>query len=281
MSWYDTQYGLPAARFSGIPIVSHLVGMFSRRGFIKTFMPFTDVIIADSNASAENFLRYFKRSPKITVIHNGIDLREFRPYEGRRLQSRSLLEVDDSTFLIGMIGDIKPLKGQEVLLEACKLLKDSPRKFKVIVVGEQKGDDKGYLEILKDCIDRYGFQERVRFTGFIDNIRSVYEALDLVVVPSYTETFGRVIIEAMAMGVPVIASRTGGIPEIILDRMNGVLFETGNPQQLADGIREFLEDDGRLAQRLRVEARRTVEAKFNDEIFISKVEDIYQKVLST
>ena len=113
---------------------------------------------------------------------------------------------------------------------------------------------------------------------FMDNVRDLYRAIDLVVVPSRAEPFGRVLIEGMAMGKPVVATRVGGPLEIIEDGESGVLVEPGDPESLSRAIENLLADPERR-ERIAVCGRKRVEARFPDRHYVDAIERMYDEVL--
>jgi glycosyltransferase involved in cell wall biosynthesis len=143
-------------------------------------------------------------------------------------------------FRIGLVGQIIPRKGHHLLLEALPAILRYIPHAEVHFVGEDAfNPDSAYVQSLRQRVKISNvLRDRVFFHGYRSNVISIYESLDLVVAPSEEELFGRVAIEAMYFGRPLVASRTGGLAENIEHRRNGLLFEAGNSHELADCVIE-------------------------------------------
>ncbi len=178
------------------------------------------------------------KDQKIVRVHNGIDPNEFSfDHEGRlhyRKKVRSLLNVPSSDFLIGYIGRLSPEKGIDLLLPAFDIVHETLPESHLVVVGD------GLLKYqLEKAAEMHPSRGRILFTGFRKDIPEILCALDLLVLPSYIETFSLTSLQAMASGIPVVASDVAGSPEQIISGYNGLLFESGNTKAFADAILEL------------------------------------------
>jgi glycosyltransferase involved in cell wall biosynthesis len=196
-------------------------------------------IIVASYSMKREIEGHFRLPPdKIDVIPNAIDAEQYKKNVDRQA-IRTRCGVRDHERLILFIGRLVPQKGVEHMIRAIpNVVKEHPE-AKFIIVGE--GWSKGYLESLTKSI---GCEDRVRFLGFLPDQDLVELTLsaDLLVVPSSYEPFGIVALEGMAAGVPVVASNTGGLSEIIEHDRTGVLVYPGDPQSIAWGINKVLSD---------------------------------------
>ena len=185
--------------------------------------------------------------------------------------------VGDPELLIGVIGRIKWVrKGQEVLIKAAALLAERYPEARYLIVGSVAAGNEDHLVRLKELVAELGLTEKVIFTGDINNPRDVYAACDVTVVPSVLpEPFGRVVMESMAAGTPVIGSRCGGIPEQISDGETGLLFEPGNERELAVAL-EKLTSDGELRARMGRAARERALRMFDDSATYTKVANVFE-----
>ncbi|QDK44446.1 hypothetical protein DOM22_04375 [Bdellovibrio sp. ZAP7] len=193
-------------------------------------------MIALTPVHRQNLIKHLPIAPeKIVVIPNSVDTKWFNP-----LRRDSLLRKqwgnDDQTLLIGLIGRLDKAKGQSVLLKAAADLKADISNFKIILVGEETLNEPGALSDLKTQCHELGLEEHVIFTGFRSDIPQIAASLDILVMSSDAETFGRVIIEGMASEVAVIASKAGGVVDIIDEGQTGFMFEPGNHVELAQKI---------------------------------------------
>ena len=178
---------------------------------------------------------------RIDVIPNGVDASAFTGVD--RSDARRALLLDATRPVVGLIGRITEQKGQEDFVEAALAIAvDRPEPLFVMV---GFAEDAELQQRLRQKIAVFGLSDRIRFLGNRDDMASVYAALDLVVAPSRWEGFGMMLIEAMAAGRPIVATRVGAIPEIVRDGRTGVLVEPRDAQALARAITGMLDDPQR------------------------------------
>jgi len=195
---------------------------------------------------------------KIAVVPYGIDTQRFRPGAIAREVARSELGIPRDAFVVGLVGGFDPGKGQRELLEALRLAAESDASLRErlhgLVVGERPTDDRAYVTDLHARRDALPFCERVQLRGFLDDPRTAYAAMDVFVLASYSETFGMVLQEALAMGVPSIATDAGGVPEIVAHERTGLLVPPRDAPAIAAAILRLWRDPelrARLAQSAR------------------------------
>jgi len=188
----------------------------------------------------QQVLELTKMQPKkVVVIPSGIDLNQVES-DLTPVQARSLLDLPQDEVIIGLIGRIDRQKGQLVLLQALNLLKN--KNICVCFLGESTfGEADGYVEQLKDFLSQHNLEKRVFFRSFRRDIGVFYRAINRLVMATNSETFGMVTLEALAHGVPVIASNSGGSPEILEYGRIGFLFDPMNPASLAEKIESSLD----------------------------------------
>ena len=168
------------------------------------------------------------------VIPNGVDTKVFRP--GRDRSIRAELGLSDDTVLIGAIGNVRKPKAYDVLLRAARALIDRSHRFHLVIAGDCANDLGRQLEQLKRDL---GIDRHVTFLGLRPDVSRVLNNLDVFVLSSHTEGFSIACIEAMACGIPVVATRSGG-PEQILEGEAGLLVPTGDPESLALAIERII-----------------------------------------
>jgi glycosyltransferase involved in cell wall biosynthesis len=139
--------------------------------------------------------------------------------------------------------------------------------------------DDAYKARILDAIDENHLRDSVHLLGYREDLTPLYEVINVLVVPSRSEPFGRVVIEAMVQGVPCIGSNAGGIPEIIEDRLTGLLYPPGDTETLADLIEE-LADASWKREAIRQNAGRMVRERFNIEAQIRTLDECYQSVIT-
>ena len=180
----------------------------------------------------------------IDVIPFGADLRVFRPGAFKPTQARRAFHLPANKIIIGLVGRFDPQKGQEYLLRAAPaILKAIPRAH-FVLVGEETRGEGGFLGQLKNLVKELNLSKNVQFLPFTDNVPFLLSAFDLVAMPSFSETFGYLAVEAMAMGVPVVGTNAGGLPEIIEDGTTGYLVPPKNSDALVSAIIKILRSKG-------------------------------------
>lgn len=231
------------------PQYRKVFGALSRR--MRGFVPV-------SQAVKDSLLRIGIPENKIHVIHNGLsDLTS-----GGRTPSRQWSGVR-----IGIAGQIGSWKGHQNLLEAFSLIAPKHPQSELHVFGDGSSD---FVTKLKRRAEVLGLSERLVWHGFLADRREIYEQIDLCVVPSiFEEPFGLVAIEAAFFGLPVIACRIGGLPEIVQQEITGFLVEPGHPEELAARLDELLGDSD-LRRRMGAAAEQHTRAHFSQERLVAK-----------
>lgn len=207
---------------------------------------------------------------KVLSICNGVDTHRFRP--GGRQAARAILGIGPEPIVIGTVGRLDPVKDQAGLLRAFSRVADDPRALLLIA-----GDGPCRAE-LKTTVSALGLDGRVRLLGERDDVPSVLTAMDVFVLCSIGEGISNTILEAMASGLPVVATRVGGNPELVVDGSTGFLVEPRSPAALAAPLRRYLEDPGLLAHHGRA-ARDLAEAEFSLERMVGAYEQLYERLL--
>ena len=178
---------------------------------------------------------------KIHFIPSALDLSRFSNNVSQET-ARKILDLPQNQITIGLSGRFDPFKGHLLLLEAINQLEN--KNINVCFLGEPtKGSGQEYTEQINQTIEKYNLTDRVFIRPFRQDIEVFYAAIDLFIMASKAETFGMVTIEAMASGVPVIASNGGGSPEILGEGKFGRLFEPLNAKSLSEQIKAFLEQE--------------------------------------
>lgn len=187
---------------------------------------------------------------RIRVIPNGVDTEVFSPRQGA-LDGYLLADLQLSRPVLLTVGRLAEAKDHLNLLEAAALLRQRRKEFSVLVVGD--GELRGRLEEMRDSL---GLSRQVVFAGTRSDVSAILRSCDIFVLPSKREGLPMVVLEAMASGVPVVATTAGGIDEVITDQKNGLLVPTENPESLAQALESLL-DDSATARRLGNSGRET------------------------
>lgn len=215
---------------------------------------------------------------KVHRLHNGLPLENFRPEVHDRREIRRALGIDPATLVVGIIGRLTPKKGHQEFLEAAEILtRQYPDRLTFLVVGGASHGEEAYEQkIRRRVADNPLLQPRVIFSGFRNDIPRMLAAIDLLAFPSYKEAFGNTLLEAMAMGVPIVASNSGGVPEIIEEGVSGILMPPRDGPALAAGLQKLIEAP-ELRRRLAQTGREVVARRFRFEDYIDRLEGIYQE----
>jgi sugar transferase (PEP-CTERM/EpsH1 system associated) len=207
---------------------------------------------------------------KILAICNGVDTRRFSP--GGRQAARAALAIKPGSVVIGTVGRLDPVKDQLGLLRAFYRVAGDSRAVLLIA-----GDGPCRME-LDATVSALGLGERVHLLGERDNIPQVLAALDVFVLASVGEGISNTILEAMATGLPVVATRVGGTPQLVVDGATGLLVEPRSPAALAATLRQYLEDPALAARHGRA-ARERAELEFSQERMVGAYEQLYTRLL--
>jgi L-malate glycosyltransferase len=240
-------------------------------------------VIANSRYTAEAVRSAAPRA-QLQVVYNAVELARFDPSKIDRTQARAQLGADAARpVLLGVVAQITPWKGQDTAIEALRLLREDGLDARLLLVGAAKFvaaatrfDNEDYVTRLHELIERAGLAERVSWLGERDDVPEVVRGLDVLLLPSWEEPFGRAAIEAMALEVPVVATTIGGPAEIVADGREGYLAEPRQPRAWADAINAVLQSADRGAAMGRA-GRRRVERKFTIAQHVSAIREVYRR----
>ena len=244
---------------------------FSRRKYMKNI----DAIIAISEGVKKVLVEGGVDPENVEVISSGIDFSSFEE-DSSALTSKDYLHrefsfaVDD--YLVGIVAHLADHKGHQYLIQATKILKQQAPKIKTIIVGE------GPLSMELDRqAKELDVEDIIFFLGFRKDIPKILSSLDLFVLSSHLEGMGSSILDAMASRLPVVATKVGGIPEVVIHGETGLLVPPRNPSALARAIL-MLYSDKTLASRLGQKGYELVHRKFSAEAMADKVMRLYEKI---
>ena len=230
------------SKIFGIPVMLHIHVDEPDESLRWVQAQFAARILFPSKATMTAVLKHssWLDASKCFYVHNAVDLQKYcvKPIHELR---RELHLLDDGLPVIGIIGQLKEIKGQHFFLEMAKQLSNQGIKAHYLIVGEDNTRSGRYRQWLQADVRAGGLQDVVRFLGFRSDIPELMSLCDLLVVPSLHEPFGRVVIEAMACGTPVVASAVGGIVEIFEEGKGGLFFQPGNVEELTSKVMYFIE----------------------------------------
>lgn len=210
---------------------------------------------------------------RVNVIPFGVKTDEFDPGRFSRAGSRRTFRLPVSKQIVGVLGRFDRQKGQADLLRAAPLiLRKSPR-VHFVLVGEETRGEEGHLAELRALVRDKGLAHHVSFLPFTSEVPRLLRGLDLLVVPSHNETFGYVAVEGMAMGIPVVGTDAGGLPEIIRHGDTGILVPPADVGALAEAVTTLLRDR-KLYKKMSASARRRARGIFDFEKNIDQLEAV-------
>ena len=269
--------GILASWLAGVPCICHVRSMPPLDALDRLLARRVTAFIFISRAvERDQRQRGLGNSPG-TVIYNAVDLGPYAALD--RTAARQAFGLADGDTVIGMMGRIEPWKGQRELLAALSLLAPRFPALRCLVAGAPELDGAWFKDELNALTRSLNLTGTVSFVGYQDVPRFM-AALDLLVHASNRpEPFGRVLIEGMAAGLPIVASDAGGVPEIVIDGVTGLLVPPGQPAALAEAIAGLLAQPEK-AKALGERGKERARCVFAIEAHVRAVEKIYQSILS-
>jgi glycosyltransferase involved in cell wall biosynthesis len=276
-----------AAFFAGVPIIVHTPHghvFWSYFGKAKTAVfillerwsaRITTRIVALTHREMMDHVR-FRIAPeeKFTVIHSGVDLSRFSGAAGDISKIRQEMNLPEDAFVVGTTGRLTAVKGHIHLLRAAASILKQRKDIIFLLLGDGELHDD-----LRNYAEREVIVRNVRFLGWRSDVASALSAFDVFVFPSLNEGMGKAIVEAMAMGKPVIASDVGGIPDLIVHGENGLLVSPADSEALANAILDLYENPDK--RKIMGEAGRLIVAKYSVDAMLRKIEELYRACLET
>jgi glycosyltransferase involved in cell wall biosynthesis len=216
------------------------------------------------------------KSNKISVIHSGVDLNCFKGSGAASNPRRNELAIPPDSLVVGYVGWLIPIKGVTYLVQAmADVIQRHPNSLLVLV---GKGDEKGMEEIkLKEQVENLGLADNVRFLGWRSDVDAIMGSFDIFVLPSLNEGMGRVLVEAMAAGLPIVASRVGGIPDLVKDGENGLLVPPADASALGKVISDILTDKEKR-NRMGAAGKKMCRP-YSVEAMVEQIDDLYRELL--
>lgn len=238
-------------------------------------------VLANSHYTARAVLAAAPHA-HVQVAYNPVDTARFDPARIERAAARAALgHSGERQLLIGVVAQLTPWKGQDTAIEALRLLTERGLDAHLLLIGSAKFlarstryDNAAYVEKLHRMIDEAGLQECVTWLGERDDVPQLVRALDALLLPSWEEPFGRAVIEAMALEVPVLATNVGGPPEILTDGSEGYLLDPQRAEAWADALAGLAAAPQRATEMGRRGRARVLDA-FTVERHVQRVTEIY------
>lgn len=247
------------------------VRVADREPFLDRVLARRAAVIVVNSEAVRRRLPWVKH-PKVRVVYNGIDLSRYAPRE-QAVEARAAWGVPAAAPLVMSVGRFVPYKGYHDLVDAAAYMhRDVPDAHWVLI-----GDGELKSALTAQAAER-GLEKHVHVIGWRDDVPELLAHSDLFVLPSHGEHFGRVVIEAMAMAKPVVATASGGVPEIVQDGETGLLVPPADPPALSRAMTNLIRDRA-TAQRMGLAGRRRVEERFSLERHVREMDAIYAECI--
>jgi glycosyltransferase involved in cell wall biosynthesis len=263
-------YGGMVGRLCSIPIIWHCRVSEPEPYLDFILMRMVNRIVANSKATAFRFSSHFRG--KIDVVYNGFDLEWLR-----ELNIIKPVLMKDGWISILVVARVSPWKRHDLILAAFEKIALTEKNAHLICVGEKDHSEPAWWDELYQKTKVSPFSERIHWIGPVDDIRPWYRSASMMVLPSTNEPFGRVVVEAMACGVPVIATRSGGVPEIITHLQNGMLVPENDAEAISVAIMKILHDES-LKKRIVEEGLKQAE-RFSMDLHIEQMVKVFNDVM--
>jgi glycosyltransferase involved in cell wall biosynthesis len=269
-----------AARLTGIPCLTHERGYnpsYSR--VTKAFGRRLAKIISVSQAVRDYMVQHGMSGERVTVMYDGLDVSQLRP-ERSPEEIRRVFQIEADQPVLGIVGNIRHWKGQEVVVRAMSLVRGRYPRAVCLLVGATAKADQWYEDRLRALVQQLGLERNVVFAGYQSNPCELLDVMDVCVHASIQpEPFGMVVLEAMARRKPLIGSRAGGVPEIVVEGVTGYTYPPGDWKELSARVIELLGDPAR-ARDMGERGYQRVIADFQVDKYVRDIEALYGRVLS-
>jgi D-inositol-3-phosphate glycosyltransferase len=265
--WISGKVAMPAAKKFGIPLAHtmHTMARVKNMNLAEGERPepmirvqgetqvvaAANALIANTDAEAASLVSLYEACPdNVSVVSPGVDLYTFTAGNGRKA-AREAVGLPQDAHILAFVGRIQPHKGPEVLIRAvAEMLNHSPHlrpKLITVIMGGASGSGVGEVERLKDLVSWLNISDVVRFENPAPRaeLPQWYRAADLVCVPSYSESFGLVALEAQACGTPVVATAVGGLRTAVADGISGVLVDGHDPRAWSSVLARLIQEPQR------------------------------------
>lgn len=276
---------VPATKLSRrhLPIVlSKRVGSYVSKKDLFHRFTYSHVsrVLAISEVIRKNILDTTPAAPdRVMTLHDAVDTDLFCFNPVARSKVRDEFGFDEETVVIGFVGRFSPGKGHEELLEAARLLSERHRNIHFLIVGEASHGEERYAERIKSLAHSPGLAKLVTFAGYRKDIPDIMSAFDIFAFPSHAESFGVVLIEAMATERPVVSTNCDGVLDIVVDGETGIYVHPRNAQELASALERFIIDPA-LRETTGRAGRRRVEELFDQRKQMDEIEQVYYSLLN-
>lgn len=264
-----------ASRTAHVPCIVHIRQEIEPRRVKQYWFKKPHKMIAVSNRIRNVAIEAGVNATHVTVIYSGIDTSlTVSPDDGKKIREQYHLTAGQP--VIGTVANLFPRKGYEYLIDALVEVRKKVPDIHCLIIGE---GDYHYRALLLEMVQTKGLKPNVTFTGFQRAVQAHIAAMDIFVLPSVLEGFGIVLLEAMALGKPVVATTVGGIPEVVEDYVTGLLVPPKDPEALAQKILYLLENP-RIREKLGAAGWARVQERFSVDCMVSQLHRLYGELIA-
>lgn len=275
-------FGVRAAAKCNLPVIWHIREDVKDMGrYLKYRLASLAHMIVVPSAEMARHLEAGGIIPsyRLRVIANGVDVSEIQMISGRSgLEIRQQIGIPSGCLLVGMVGSVKPRKGVEYYIRAADIVCRKQRDVLFFVIGDPFPGKEIYFRRMKRLVRDLNIEDRLLFFRSRPDVLDIVKTMDIVVMPSLWEGMSRIILEAMALSRPVIATRVGGNPELIHHGLNGALVSPRSANELAEWI-IMLGRDPRKRSRMGKRGREIADRHFSLQRHIRSVETLYRELI--
>ncbi|THJ21608.1 MAG: glycosyltransferase family 4 protein [Nitrospira sp. CG24E] len=257
-----------------VPIMAHVRQEIEPVKVRRYQLDRVEAVIAISRQIEQSLIAGGVSDNHVRTVYSGIELSE-RQLSHDDQAIRRMIGVTNEAVLVGTVANLFSRKGYEVMLRALPAIVNAVPTVQYVIVGS---DDRGYADRLRRLADELKIADRVHMVGFQDPVQPVLASLDLYVHPALMEGFGIAVVEAMAMGKAVVATTTGGLPEVVAQGETGLLVPPGDAESLAETVVSLLLDRVRREQ-MGSKGRARAQERFSLGASVMQMERLYGEVL--
>jgi glycosyltransferase involved in cell wall biosynthesis len=276
-----------AAKLAGIPRIVHTphghvffgyFGLLKTKIFIfleKLAARIADKIVTLTSREKSDYISYkIAREEKFVVIHSGIELSKYQELsQDEKTKLKKEIGLPSNSFVVGTVGRLVPVKAPELLIKASQPLFTQYPDTYFVFAGD--GPLKKDLHI---AVKEIGGEKNIVFLGWRDDAHRILSIFDVFCLPSLNEGMGRVLAEAMAHGIPIVASNVGGIPDLVIHEKNGFLVPSQNTEELAKYIQVLIADEEK--RKKMGEAGKKMASRFSSDTMVENINDLYEELMT-
>jgi L-malate glycosyltransferase len=288
-NFYSNVFAIPSAWLAGVPVIIASIrdrGVYltnAQRHAQRHICRLADCVLVNAESIKEWLVGDGYDPSNIIVIRNGIDLPRFEA--ARVTGTRQALGIPDEAPIVALVARLNSKKGVEDFIDAAAIISWNRPDVRFLIVGAghvaHRGtftEDIGYRQTLVDRAKRLGLQDRVLLTGYRADVPALLAEAAISVLPSHSEGLSNTLLESMASGIPVVATRVGGTPEAVEHGVTGLLVPPSDPQSLAESIGRLL-SDAKFAARIGAAGRQSVRDRFGMDRMVHATEQLYLDLL--